>query len=217
MTQRDAPRFPGYDVLAKRNTLSWNDATRRVIDRRLAMPRTPRFFSEREWRTLSALCDRILPQPAERPPVPLAAFLDEKLHHDIRDGYRHAALPPQREAWRIGLAALEAASQAMHRRAFDALQPEEQDALLRRMERGALEGPEWQGVPSGAFFKHRVVPDITSSYYAHPIAWSEIGFGGPAGPRGYVRLRLDRRDPWEAVEAKSGDDETVRRANSRVR
>jgi len=209
--------YPGYDVLAKRNTLSWNDATRRVIDRRLALPRTPRFFSETEWRTLSALCDRILPQPKDRAPVPLAAFLDAKLHHDTRDGYRYAALPPQREAWRIGLKALEAAAQATHQRAFDALQAEEQDALLRRMESGALNGPEWQGMPSEAFFKQRVVPDLTSSYYAHPIAWSEIGFGGPAGPRGYVRLRLDRRDPWEAVEAESGGDEKVRRANSRVR
>ena len=33
-----------------------------------------------------------------------------------------------------------------------------------------------------------------------PIAWNEIGFGGPASPRGYVRMDFNRRDPWEAVE-----------------
>ena len=42
--------------------------------------------------------------------------------------------------------------------------------------------------------------DIGSAYYAHPTAWSEIGFGGPASPRGYVRMDENRRDPWEAVE-----------------
>jgi hypothetical protein len=48
-------RYPGYDVLAKRQTESWNEATRQVIDRRLAMPREPRFFSAAEWRTLNAI------------------------------------------------------------------------------------------------------------------------------------------------------------------
>jgi hypothetical protein len=37
-------------------------------------------------------------------------------------------------------------------------------------------------------------------YYAHPQAWDEIGFGGPASPRGYVRMGFNRYDPWEAVE-----------------
>jgi len=43
---------------------------------------------------------------------------------------------------------------------------------------------------------------IVGLYYAHPAAWNEMGFGGPAGPRGYVRVNLNERDPWEAREAK---------------
>jgi hypothetical protein len=66
------------------------------------------------------------------------------------------------------------------------------------------------------FFEHRVIPDITHAYYAHPVAWNEIGFGGPASPRGYVRMGLDRRDPWEAVEATSGESANARRKNLRV-
>jgi hypothetical protein len=66
------------------------------------------------------------------------------------------------------------------------------------------------------FFDHRVIPDITHAYYAHPVAWNEIGFGGPAGPRGYVRMALDRRDPWEAAEAASGEEAAARRKNDRV-
>jgi hypothetical protein len=49
-----------------------------------------------------------------------------------------------------------------------------------------------------------VLHDVINAYYAHPTAWSEIGFGGPASPRGYVRLDAGRRDPWEAAEAPSG-------------
>jgi hypothetical protein len=42
--------------------------------------------------------------------------------------------------------------------------------------------------------------DVIGNYYAHPAAWSEIGFNGPASPRGHIRLSLDSRDPWEAEE-----------------
>jgi hypothetical protein len=217
MIDKAVPAYPGYDVLDKRNTLSWNEATRRVIDRRLSIPREPRFFNEQEWQTLSALCDRILPQPKHRPPVPLPSFIDDKLLHDRRNGYRNAALPPQGDAWRRGLAALDAAAQELHRRRFHELNGDECDALIRRMERGTLEGPAWAGMPSALFFKERVIPDIVLAYYSHPTAWSEIGFGGPASPRGYVRLRLDRRDPWEAAEAHPGEEDTALRANAHVR
>jgi hypothetical protein len=33
-----------------------------------------------------------------------------------------------------------------------------------------------------------------SGFYAHPWAWNEIGFGGPAYPRGYMRLGGPGRD-----------------------
>jgi hypothetical protein len=193
-----AERYPNYDVMAKRPTPSWNAKTREVIDARLAVSREPRFFSAPEWRTLSALCERILPQPPDRPPVPLPAYVDEKLHTGQRDGYRYAQLPPQAEAWRRGLAALEAEAQAAYHVAFTRLTAGQQDELLRRMQRGELAGPAWQEMPCKLFFEHRVIPDITHAYYAHPTAWNEIGFGGPASPRGYVRMGLDRRDPWEA-------------------
>jgi|SRR5665213_829872 len=96
-------RYPGYDVLAKRWTQSWNEATREAIERRLAVPLAPRFFSAGEWRTLNALCDRILPQPKDRPPVPLPAYVDQKITDGLLDGYRYAQMPPQGEAWQRGL------------------------------------------------------------------------------------------------------------------
>jgi Gluconate 2-dehydrogenase subunit 3 len=93
---------------------------------------------------------------------------------------------------------------------------EQQDELLRRMQRGELHNEVWGKMPCKLFFEHRVIPDITHAYYAHPVAWSEIGFGGPASPRGYVRMGLNRRDPWEAVEADIGEEAAARRKNERV-
>jgi hypothetical protein len=209
-------RFPGYDVLKKRNTLSWNEPTRRAIDKRLAVHPGPRFFSAPEWLTLGAVCARIVPQPKDRAPVPLPAYVDEKMFEDHREGYRFAKLLAQREAWKAALAAVEAEAQERHCAAYHALPALEQDAILTRMQKGELHGPLWRGMPSDLFFSKRVLHDIVGAYYAHPTAWSEIGWAGPASPRGFVRLDKNMRDPWEAAEAYPGDEAKARRENTRV-
>ena len=38
------------------------------------------------------------------------------------------------------------------------------------------------------------------AYYSHPYAWDEIGFGGPAYPRAYMRLEHGEPEPWEVNE-----------------
>ena len=52
------------------------------------------------------------------------------------------------------------------------------------------------------FFRSVLLKQAVKIYYAHPFAWNEMGFGGPAAPRGYLRLGPDMRDPWEAREAR---------------
>lgn len=210
-------RYPGYNVLAKRDTLSWNELTRQVIDARLATPNAPTYLSDQEWQTLNAVCDRIVPQPSDRPSVPIAALVQQKLADNKGDGYRQACLPPLREAWRRGLAALDAAAHTRHGTRFYALDAAAQDQLLQAMQDGELNDPELDGMPADSFFKERLAHDILAAYYSHPTSWNEIGFGGPASPRGYVRMYFNRRDPWEPVEDKPGRTAEVTRDNKHVR
>lgn len=218
MTARADTLYPGYDVLRKRDTPSWDAVTRRVIDERLAVHAQPRFFDDTEWRALLALCDCIVPQRDTETHVPLAALLDTKLHGSAPgDGYRDARLPPMREAWRRGLRALDEESRALHGLPFASLSAEARNTLLHRAQLGDLRDPSWRGMPSALFFAERILHDICGLYYAHPYAWSEIGFGGPANPRGYVRLVSDRRDPWEPRETRPGEEDRTRRENQGVR
>jgi hypothetical protein len=125
-------------------------------------------------------------------------------------------MPPMGAAWRRGLAALDAEALARHRRTFAELAPAEADGMLSAAQEGLLAHEAWAGMSAELFFKQRVIPDIVGAYYAHPVAWNEIGYGGPAAPRGYVRLDFDRRDPWEASEARPGREAQAWRENQRV-
>jgi hypothetical protein len=210
-------RYPGYDVLTKWSGPSWNEKTREVISRRLAIAPEPKFFTAEEFVTVTAIAARIIPQPADRPPVPIAALVDRKLNAAIMDGYRVPGMPRDGEAWRAGVKALNAEATAAYGSCFSALAEPLQDVLLRRAQAGELKAPEWGALRSDVFFNKRMAHDVVLAYYAHPTAWSEIGWGGPASPRGYVRLDYNEHDPWEAAEAKQGDAESARWSNRHVR
>ncbi|MCC8405876.1 gluconate 2-dehydrogenase subunit 3 family protein [Paraburkholderia sp. MMS20-SJTN17] len=217
MNVQPPPAYPDYDVLAKRNSPSWDHATRLVVDARLGTPDEPAWCDPAQWRTLRALCATVVPQPGGRAPVPLAALVDRKIARGRGDGYRNAKLPPMQQAWRIALAALDEECRSRHGAAFADVGEPARIALLQAMERGALMDDVWQGMPAALFFTQHVLHDICTTYYAHPIAWSEIGFGGPANPRGYVRMNFNRRDPWEAAEARPGDEARAARKNRHAR
>jgi Gluconate 2-dehydrogenase subunit 3 len=202
MSRRPRTRFPGYDVLEKWQSPSWNESTRAVVARRLKEVPPRRFFDEAEWAILAAVADRLIPQPDRQDaPVPIVPFIDKKLHENQGNGYRYDGMPPMREAWRRGVRAIDAEAEQRWGGDFCTLPANQQDAVLRAIQHGDVLSSAWQGLAPKRFFSSLLLHEVTSVYYAHPAAWNEIGFGGPAAPRGYVRLGLDRRDPWEAEQA----------------
>ncbi|QYD67257.1 gluconate 2-dehydrogenase subunit 3 family protein [Paraburkholderia edwinii] len=213
---RPLPAYPDYDVLDKRDSPSWDDATRSVIDDRIDTRDEPAWCTPDEWRTLRALCSVIIPQPRHRPAVALAALVDRKIAANRTDGYRNASLPGLQQAWRIGLAALDDESHHRYRAAFADIDEHARIGLVQAMEHGTLTREAWRNMSAKLFFKQRVLHDLCTTYYAHPSSWSDIGFGGPANPRGYVRMTVNRRDPWEAVDS-TGEQAAEERETRRAR
>lgn len=196
------PRQPyrGYDVLARWHGVSFDAVTRRVLQGRMHSLPPRRFFSEHEWRLVDALAARIVPQPERADPVPVTPWIDAQLYEGLQEGFRYAGMPKTADAWRRGLAAIDAQARHLHDCGFAGLDAQAADALLESIERGQANLQFWPGLDPQRFFIHVLVKTIAGIYYAHPAAWNEIGFGGPASPRGYVRLGFDQRDPWEAKE-----------------
>jgi hypothetical protein len=194
------PRTPyvDYDVLRKWDTPSWDEQTREVIRKRLTAIPARRFFTEAEWQTLESICARLVPQPERLNPIPIVPWIDDKLHHDRRDGFRYDDMPPLREAWRLGLEGIDEESRRQFGTEFRSLLEADQDTVLRIIQAGDVHGGVWARLPAQRFFTTVLLKEVVGEYYAHPAAWSEVGFGGPASPRGYVRLGVNQRDPWEA-------------------
>jgi hypothetical protein len=162
-----------------------------------------RFFTPAEAGLIQAICDRVLPQDDrdETYKIPILPRIDERLYEDRHDGYRFADMPPDREAYRLGLKAIGVIANDLYGRGFTALTPHEQDLIMKSLHDGkpAAADDIWMRLPVHRFWM-MLVQDCVEAYYAHPWAWDEIGFGGPAYPRGYMRLENGSPEPWEANE-----------------
>jgi hypothetical protein len=205
MTRFQTP-YAGYDVLAKWDTPSWDDQTREVIRRRLTEVPARRFFSVTEWQTLEAACARLVPQPERSTPIPIVPWIDDKLHQNGRDGFRYHDMPPLRDAWRLGLEGIDQEGRRRFGADFRTLPNGNQDAVLRAIQAGDVSGGVWDRLPAKRFFTTILLKGVVGEYYAHPEAWNEVGFGGPASPRGYVRLGANQRDSWEARERDAAEE-----------
>jgi hypothetical protein len=192
--------YPGYDVLAKWRSPSFDEATRDVLRRRLKEVPPRRFLASEEWLLLEAACARLIPQPEREPPIPIVPWIDAALNEDRGEGYCYEDMPPMRKAWRQGLKGLAREAERRFSEAFETLAAEDQDTVLRAIQAGDVDPEAWAGLPPRRFFCDLLLKTVAGIYYAHPAAWSEIGFGGPASPRGYVRLGLDGVDPWDGRE-----------------
>lgn len=194
--------YPTYDVLSKWNSPSFDEPTRRVLEDRLANIPSRRFFDADQYAILRVVIDCILPQAerVESDRIPVEAFIDAMLFDNQGSGTRYEDALTPRHAWPRGLTGIENEAWKHFGRGIRGLDDDEQQTLLTRIDAGKVDAELWRGLHPKRFFRHVLLKEAVKIYYAHPSAWNEIGFGGPAAPRGYVRLGPDARDPWEAEE-----------------
>jgi hypothetical protein len=200
LTPQHRGRFPGFDVLEEVHR--WDDVTAGVVLARLAPTTDLSFFSLRENGTVGALLDVLLAQDGE-PKVPVVAMIDARLAAGETDGWHQEDMPEDGEAWRRTLAALDDDAEDLAARPFALLERGQQEGLVARVQRLGDQGKPWHGLPA-----HWVWSLWTryacAAFYSHPWAWNEIGFPGPAYPRGYKNTGIDAREPFEVRDAGEG-------------
>jgi hypothetical protein len=193
--------YPRYSTLSQKKF--WDATTRKLIEERVANIPPIRFFTQAELPLITAVTSRVLPQDDRLAEyrIPIVPWIDHRLFENEIDGYRFEDMPDDREAYRLGLQAIEQTAHAMYAKLFVELEPLDQDAVLKTIHDGEKRAAHeiWSRMSVDRFW-HLLVQDCVSAYYSHPWAWDEIGYGGPAYPRAYTRLENGLPEPWEVDE-----------------
>jgi hypothetical protein len=192
-------RYPDYDVLASAG--HWDEVTRDVVARRAEQVPSIRFFDAREQRTLRVFCDLVTAQDAE-PRIPVLEMVDAKLAAGDLDGFRHHDMPEDPQTWRQVAAGLDEEAGG----SFADLDADAASRLVSRFAAGELRDGLWARLPCDKAWGV-VMRGVLSAFYSHPWAWNEMGYGGPAYPRGYMRLGEGQREPHQTAEA--GEEDPV--------
>jgi hypothetical protein len=199
-------RYPDYDVLEQQD--HWDDVTRKLILDRMHNVPEIRFFDGEELETLTVFADLFLAQDSE-PRIPVMAYVDEKLFEGQLDGYQYFDMPDDRETWRRVARGLDQEARRRGADRFALLSPDDQLEVVHEFDNGCLHGGIWDTLNVSRAWSV-VTRHLAQQFYAHPWAWNEIGFGGPAYPRGYSRfgsphLQSAEREEWEGKEAYERD------------
>jgi Gluconate 2-dehydrogenase subunit 3 len=193
--------YPRFSTLEQQDY--WDEATRNEITKRITSSLPVRFFAFDEAKLLRAVIDRLLPQDDRIPEkrIPILSVIDERLYKNALIGFRYEDMPPDREAYRLGLRAINQMAEERFEMPFLKLSTYPQELILKSIHDGAPDPAVeiWNRMPVRRFWT-LLFEDCVNAYYAHPWAWDEIGFGGPAYPRGYMRLENGLPEPWETEE-----------------
>lgn len=194
--------YPGYSTLSQRKF--WDAATRNTVTERVDSPPPRRFFNEDEWTFWSEVFEHILPQSDRTPDrrISIVAPLDQRLFENRTVGYRFENMPHDRLVYHsFGIHAINAEAQARYADDFLTIDHLGQEIVLRAIHDGRPIGGKdiWAHMSVHRFWQ-LLTSDAIEAYYAHPWAWDEIGYGGPAYPRAYMRLEQGEPEPWEVEE-----------------
>ena len=196
VTPQGRGRFPGFDVLDE--VPRWDDVTAGVVLARLQPYTDLAFFTPAENAVVRPLCDLLLEQDCE-PRVPVVALIDARLAAGETDGWHYDDMPPDPQAWRETLSALDQDAQDAYGTGFGQIDTGGQAGLIHAVNDASTRDRPWHEWPASRVWS-LWTRYACAAFYSHPWAWNEIGFGGPAYPRGYKNVGLNARERWEVAD-----------------
>lgn len=197
VTPGNKGRFGDFDVLGE--VSRWDLVTSGVVLARLDTDPQLSFFTAEEEPTIRALVDLLLAQH-EEPRIPVTEMIDQRLTAGLTDGWHYEDMPEDGDAWRRSLAALDEEATNTFGDRFHRLSLQRQGSLVQAVQ----DAHEWHEFSASHLWSLWTRYSSTA-FYSHPWAWNEIGFGGPAYPRGYKNLGIDARERWERPELDARD------------
>ena len=196
-------RYPDYDVFDASNT--WDAATAKVIADRMEIGGHFSFFVARRAADASRVVRR-RGRPGQRATYPSP----RARRREARRGAPRR-LPVRRHARRSRDLADHArrprrgSRLTRHDSRFADLGLSNQESIVEAFSKGWLTSASFDRLNVSRAWAV-CMRMILAAFYSHPWAWNEIGFGGPAYPRGFMRLGpTSTREPFEKPGATDED------------
>jgi hypothetical protein len=187
-----------FDVMNQKR--HWDSHTRGIVEKRLETDTFYEFhtLNREEAVTLFELCVILLDDRRGHILAYVVHHFDRKLTSDIGEAQRKKGVPKESSLIRDGVYLLDEVCVSLYDHKFDLLEDEKKKKVVNDLMQGnvLLQAGE-KSVPAKDFMK-KILSETVAAYYSHPDVWSEIGYAGPAYPRGYVRSQTGLTDPWEA-------------------
>jgi hypothetical protein len=176
----------------------WDAHSKEIVDKRLGPFPNPKLLNQIEARTVRIIASHLIYDNRDQVLDYIVHHVDNKLTTETGESQRKVDTPKEQDLIRNGLKALDLLAQDLHQLPFADVDVNAQLNMLEMLQQGQVpQITDWSLCPPKGLFK-KLLAIIIDAYYSHPIIWSEIGYGGPAYPRGYVRVELGLTDPWEA-------------------
>ena len=193
--------YPSYDVMALQD--EWDAHTQEIVRKRLGPFPKAKYLNKAENEMLGIITEHLTYDNCKKIIAWVQHYIDQQLTSKIGESQRKPKVPPEKTLIRDGLAFLNYTCEDLFKKSFAQAKTQEQFQILADLQTGTLTPTKttakinWSKILQKALF-NKLANLIISAYYSHPDTWSKIGYGGPAFPRGYVRVEFGLADPWEA-------------------
>jgi hypothetical protein len=189
--------YPSYDVMNELD--EWDDHTQTIVTSRLRSYKSFHFLTAIEAEIVRRISSLLVSDETPEVLDFIISHIDQTLQQSLGESQRKAGVPEAPELIRSGLQAIEQGVQLLYGSSFIALDIDQQKQYLQWISESIAEPLEvWSSSTQQEPLFSKLLSLAVESYCSHPKVWSEIGYAGPAYPRGYVRTNLGQLDPWEA-------------------
>ncbi|MFC5450920.1 gluconate 2-dehydrogenase subunit 3 family protein [Paenibacillus aestuarii] len=190
--------YPAYDVTTEQE--HWDAHTRSIVNARMVREHHYHFLNHLEAETLRVWCSLLMDDKRGEVIQFVLCHIDQSLSDHKGESQRKTGVPAAKILLREGLKAIDQTGWSANSCPFFELDENSQRQIMQQISENVYPQSEtWDGIPQKELFQ-KILTLTVEAYYSHPLVWSEIGFGGPAYPRGYVRAAIGQHDPWEATK-----------------
>lgn len=186
--------YPTYDVYSEKN--EWDTGTQEVLHKRVH-PVEGSMLTADMKRTLQAIAKSLFPSHIGEQTLSISMNLDQRLTNKKLKAFPKGAAHSKEQIILQGLTFAEHESILEDKKPFFQLSDDEKHEKLHRWRVNKGNNEVWTPIKSSLFYT-TITAELLKLIYSDPSVWSNIGFGGPAYPRGYYAFGPKQFDNWEA-------------------